>query len=59
MVFVRDANVSLVQLSATEAEPWLTVTDAVPLAEPLVAVITAVPFATAVTSPAELTVATA
>tara|TARA_Y100000590_G_scaffold287723_1_gene323915 strand:+ start:490 stop:603 length:114 start_codon:yes stop_codon:yes gene_type:complete len=36
----------------------LTVTDAVPLAEPLVAVITAVPFATAVTSPAELTVAT-
>ena len=46
-------------LSATEAATWLTVTDAVVLAEPLVAVTVALPFATAVTSPAELTVATA
>ena len=57
MVSVRDANVTLLLLSATEAATWLTVTDAVVLAEPLVAVIVALPFATAVTSPAELTVA--
>ena len=37
--------------SATVAATWLTVTDAVALAEPLVAIIVALPLATAVTVP--------
>ena len=59
MVSVRDANVSLVLLSATEAATWLTVTDAVALAAPLVAVTVAVPFATLVIRPVESIAATA
>ena len=53
VVSPTDANVSLVLLSTTDAATWLTVTDAVVLAEPLVAVIVASPFATAVTVPLE------
>tara|TARA_Y100000590_G_scaffold287723_1_gene323914 strand:+ start:169 stop:390 length:222 start_codon:yes stop_codon:yes gene_type:complete len=59
VVSVRDANVSLVLLSATEAATWLTVTDAVALAAPLVAVTVAVPFATLVIRPVESITATA
>ena len=59
MVSVRDANVSLVLLSATEAATWLTVTDAVALAAPLVAVTVALPFATLVIRPVESIAATA
>jgi len=59
VVSVRDANVSLLLLSATEAATWLTVTDAAALAAPLVAVTVAVPFATLVIRPVESIAATA
>ena len=52
------AKLRLVGASVIDAATWLTVTVAVAFAEPDVAVIVAVPFATAVTRPAEDTVAT-
>ena len=57
MVSPTEASATLLLLSATEAATWLTVTDAVVLAEPLVAVTVALPFATAVIRPDEDTVA--
>ena len=57
MVSPTEASATLLLFSATEAATWLTVTDAVVLAEPLVAVIAAPPFATAVIRPDEDTVA--
>jgi hypothetical protein len=52
-----DESARLVGDSVTLDATWLTVTEADPLAEPDVAVIVAVPLATAVTSPADETVA--
>ena len=53
-----DVKVKLVGASATDVATWLTVAVAVASTEPDVAVIVADPFATAVTSPADETVAT-
>ena len=57
-VSANEANERLVGDSVTEDVTRVTVVVAVALAEPLVAVIVAVPSATAVTSPADDTVAT-
>jgi hypothetical protein len=57
-VSLNDEKLTLSVDSVTAAATWVTVTDAVALADPLVAVIVAVPSATDVTSPADDTVAT-
>jgi hypothetical protein len=54
-----DANVFSVGVIVIDVPTWATVIDAVAVAEPEVAVIVDDPFATAVTRPEELTVATA
>ena len=59
VVSPRALNVSDVSDSFTVAGTWRTVTSAVPLADAEVAVIVAVPLMTAVTRPADDTVATA
>ena len=53
-----DVKLRLVGARVTDWATWLTVTVAVPLADPDVAVMVAVPAATAVTRPADETVAT-
>jgi hypothetical protein len=53
-----EAKLRLVGASVTDAATWLTVAVAVAFTDPDVAVIVADPFATAVTSPADETVAT-
>jgi hypothetical protein len=54
-----DTRVFVLGASVTLEAAWVTVTAAVPLTDPDVDVIVAVPFATAVTSPADETVAVA
>ena len=58
VVSLTDAKLRLVGDSVMLDAAWVTVVVAVALAEPDVAVIVAVPFATAVTRPADETVAT-
>ena len=57
VVSPAEVKLRLVGDSVTDAATWLTVTVAVALAAPEVAVIVAVPSATAVTNPADETVA--
>jgi hypothetical protein len=59
VVSPNEVKLTVVGDSVIEAATWVTVTDAVALAEPDVAVIVAVPSATEVTTPAEETVTTA
>ena len=58
-VSLTDAKLRLVGDSVMLDAAWVTVTAAVPFTDPDVDVIVAVPFATAVTSPADETVAVA
>ena len=58
-VSANEAKLRLVGDSVMLDAAWVTVTAAVPLTDPDVDVIVAVPFATAVTSPADETVAVA
>ena len=58
-VSLTDTKLRLVGESVMLAAAWVTVTAAVPLTDPDVAVMVAVPLATAVTSPADETVAVA